>query len=87
MRPTAKHGAATPASSRLPQGSPLDRAATASRILRSAQRMGRMIKDLLDFTRIRLGGWSARESAAAPAVIALSGPRRSWLRMPMNWSR
>lgn len=34
----------------------LRREHTASRILSSAQRMGRMIADLLDFTRMRLGG-------------------------------
>ena len=32
------------------------RTAAATRILNSAQRMGRMIADLLDFTRMRLGG-------------------------------
>jgi signal transduction histidine kinase len=40
----------------LPEDNPDRRARVASRILSSAQRMGRMIADLLDLTRTRLGG-------------------------------
>ena len=40
----------------LPEDNPARRARAASRILHSAQRMERMIADLLDLTRARLGG-------------------------------
>jgi signal transduction histidine kinase len=40
----------------LPEDNPARRSRTASRILHSAQRMERMIADLLDLTRARLGG-------------------------------